>query len=250
MLPPDRTLASRFELKYWLTPELVGAVRRAIRPFVRPDRYAVNRPGYRYPLSSLYLDNSSLDLYQTTVDGQRNRFKLRIRSYGDAPEAPVFCEVKRRTNLVVLKSRARVERAVAMRFLRGEPVHADLPSSFAEFTQLAQRIRAHGVLRVRYEREAYESKGRDPVRITIDTGLMQKPTPVPDLSLGGSGWCEVPIPSPILEVKFTDACPAWVRGMVQSLSLERTSIPKYILCVDKALEQRSVTRVSSSPAVT
>lgn len=234
---PDRTLNSRYELKFWLSPERVVQVRRSIRPFVQPDRHAAREPGYRYAISSLYLDNPSLDCYRTTIEGHRNRFKLRIRTYSDDPASPVFCEIKRRSDMIVRKSRARVSRQVAQALLEGKPLPESPSSVLADFAQLTRRLGAAPMMRVRYMREAWESVSRDPVRVTFDTELENSPTFAPDLSMHGSGWSETPTEGAILEVKFTDNCPSWVTSMIRSLSLERTSVPKYILCIDEAKDR-------------
>jgi hypothetical protein len=236
MPPLDRTLASRFELKYWLPPHLVPAVRRAIQPFVRPDRFARRQPDHAYAIGSLYLDSPDLQLYRTTVEGHRNRFKLRIRAYDDHPESPVFLEIKRRADQVVLKRRARVTRELALDIVRGRLPRgaADIPA-VSEFVRSVDALGAGPVMRVRYRREAYESSGRDPVRITFDRELAHAVTHGPELSLDGGGWFETPTEGQILEVKFTDCCPSWVQSMVSGLGLERRSVPKYILSVDSAL---------------
>jgi hypothetical protein len=38
----------------------------------------------------------------------------------------------------------------------------------------------------------------------------------------------------ILEVKFTNLYPSWVSKMVQEFQLERTSVPKYVMCIEEA----------------
>lgn len=230
----DRVLASRFEFKYWVPPDLVPEVRRCIRPFVKPDRYAAEREGLRYPISSLYLDTPGLDLYRSTIEAHRNRFKLRIRAYTDREEDPVFLEIKKRANQIVRKRRVAVKRAQAIALLQGRLPAGERNSAFEEFAQLTTRIGARPLLRVRYLREAYESSGRDPVRITFDFELMHAVTPDADLGLNGGGWEETPTEGVILEVKFTDACPSWATSMVRTLGLERRSVPKYVLSVDRA----------------
>lgn len=230
---PDRTLSSRYELKYWLPPQLVPEVRRHLRPFTRLDPFSVNRPGSRYAISSLYLDTPTFDLYRTTIEGHRNRFKLRIRVYSDNPEDPVFFEVKKRADLVVRKSRARVPRDLANRFLAGEPIPSQ-GSAFDDFVHHYNRVGALSMMRVRYEREAYESTGGDPVRVTFDTSVNYAVTTRPNLRINGVGWAETPTEGVILEVKFTDNCPSWVPSMIRALGIERASVPKYVLSLDRA----------------
>lgn len=236
MASRDRTLASRYELKYWLAPELVPVVRRMIRPFMRPDRHCVGNEGLAYTVCSLYLDSSRLDLYQSTVEAHRNRFKLRIRAYSDRPEEPVYFEVKRRADQVVSKRRGRADRRLAQEFLRGSSMPTGrLPAQVSEFVQTTRQLDARPVIRVRYRREAYEAVGCDPVRVTLDTSLVHAVTTDPNLSLNGGGWEDTPTEGVILEVKFTEACPGWVGSLVRLLGLERKSVPKYVLSVGTAL---------------
>jgi SPX domain protein involved in polyphosphate accumulation len=226
----DRTLSSRFELKYWLHPSQLKAVREAIGPFVQPDQFARLGRGNSYLISSLYLDTRAHDLYRTTVEGHKNRFKLRIRSYSDEPGTPVYLEIKRRANQAVRKVRARVSRTGAQALLRGGSMNLDdADEGAAEFIREVRRLNANSVIRVRYQREAYESSGRDPVRITMDRDVMFKSTSGDDLSLGGTGWSTTPTEGVILEVKFTDHCPHWIVAMVGQMNLESLSIPKYVL---------------------
>ena len=37
----------------------------------------------------------------------------------------------------------------------------------------------------------------------------------------------------ILELKFTDRFATWMRKLVQEFNLQRTSVPKYVHCVDE-----------------
>jgi hypothetical protein len=244
----DRTLSSRFELKYWLHPSQVRAVRESIGPFVQPDQFARLGRGNSYPISSLYLDTRAHDLYRTTVEGHKDRFKLRIRSYNDEPGTPVYLEIKRRANQVVRKVRARVSRAGAQALLRVGSMNQDnTDEGAAEFIGEMRRLDATAVIRVRYQREAYESTGRDPVRITLDSDVMFKPTLGDDLSLGGTGWSTTPTEGVILEVKFTDNCPHWIVAMVGQLNLESLSIPKYVLSLARSFAEADAAAHRQAP---
>ena len=105
----------------------------------------------------------------------------------------------------------------------------------AEFVSEMRRLNAGSMVRVRYRREAYESKGRDPVRITLDTDVMHKSTSDGDLSLSGEGWSVTPTEGVILEIKFTAIYPQWVADLVRQFNLESKSIPKYVLSLEPAL---------------
>ena len=235
---PDRTLTSRHECKYFVPAGTLPALRALSRPFVQLDEFARRAPTRRYTLSSLYLDGPTLPLYRQTIEGHRNRFKLRIRSYSDDPAAPVYCEVKKRAERVVLKVRVPLERRVAEELLSGRPRVAASDPRVAEFLASSSNVEAVPSLRVRYEREAYESKALDPVRLTIDTAVsFARFDPAAPLSLSGAGWSPTPVEGAIVEIKFVDRCPSWVTRIVDELQLWRESIPKYVLSVDAALSK-------------
>lgn len=222
--------ASRYECKYLVAPKQAEAIRKFAQAFVAPDPYAANLEGYRYSICSLYLDSSDLSLYRQTVEGTKNRFKLRVRTYGDDALDPVFFEVKRRMNGVVIKSRSKTSRDRALEYLmRRRSGHGGLE----EFANLSRLTSARPSLRVRYVREAYESPV-DRVRVTFDTELQHSITTSPNISHNGPGWARTPIDGVILELKFTDQFPSWVRELIDRFQLQRTSIAKYVMSVDEA----------------
>jgi hypothetical protein len=237
----DLTLSSRFECKYTVSPMLVDSIRQFIGPFVRPDPFAAQRPGYRYPICSLYLDSANLHLYQQTVNGEKNRFKLRVRSYSDDPDAAVFFEVKRKINNIVKKRRARLDRSQAQALLADRsPAWGDhLPSELREdvgyFANHVALTGARPVVKVRYVREAYESRGGDPVRVTLDTALMHCITLDDDIKHARGRWTHTPVDGVILELKFTDNFPSWIHELVRLFGLKQRPVPKYVLSVDHML---------------
>ena len=235
MLDPDRTLASRFECKYLVQPDTVPVIRRMARQYMQPDPYAVNRRGHRYTISSLYYDTPSLDLFQSTCEGRRNRYKLRVRSYSDEPHTPLYFEIKTRSDQVVLKNRCAVSRAAASSILAGDELTESLSEDLMRFRWRMRQISAEPVVRVRYEREAYESRAHDPVRLTFDYDIQHAVTRSPDCSLGGGSWHRTPIDGVVVEIKFTNTCPLWVSHLVDQLQLMRESIPKYVSSLKAAL---------------
>ena len=234
----DITLASRYECKYVISPMIVGAIRQYIQPFVRPDPFASLREGYRYPICSLYLDTDDLQLYQQTVSGEKNRFKLRVRTYSDDPARAVFLEVKRRINNIVRKRRARLTRAQAdqllgERYLEGlSQLSGKLLADVEYFLHHQSLAAAKPVIKVKYMREAYESRGGDPVRVTIDTDLEHTVTLDRDLTHARGQWMLTPVNGVILEFKFTERFPSWIHELVQFFGLKQQSVPKYVMSLD------------------
>ncbi|MEZ5980131.1 MAG: polyphosphate polymerase domain-containing protein [Planctomycetota bacterium] len=238
MKPPaaDGTLRSRYECKYVVEEALLEPLRSTLRTFLAPDAYSAQRPDGRYRISSLYLDSPRLALYRDTVDGKKNRFKLRLRCYDDGA-TPVFCEVKKRMDGIVYKRRSAVPRDAVRAFLDGDLFAAERAADdddAREFSLLARTIVARPTVRVRYWREAYESTGADPVRVTFDTDLDYACSPAGELSVEDGEWGPTSLAKPILEIKFTNTFPVWLADVARRFGLVRTSVAKYVLCLGAA----------------
>ena len=233
----DRTLTSRFECKYMLDQGLVPAVRDFLSPFMVHDSFSKDAENYRYLVCSLYLDDTNLRLYQQTQNAEKNRFKLRIRTYGDAPADPAFLEIKKRMNQVIAKDRFRVERERALSFVdwskqeRSSPLESNHGID-SRFLNLAVKIRAVPIVQVKYLREAFESRSGDPVRITFDTQLKTRVSRHGSLSHQGDDWLPVPQEGTILEIKFSGRFPDWVQSLADTFSLQQRSVAKYVMSVD------------------
>jgi hypothetical protein len=234
--------SSRFELKYIIDENCARGIRQFISSHLEPDSYARPDMDNAYPISSLYLDNSGLTLFGQTVQGMKNRFKLRIRFYDDDPSHPAFLEIKRRVTDVIKKERATVTRDAVRRvlrgdgprleYLKGDPTNPKSGSALQNFCHLCQSIDARGMVYVSYVREAYVSPNSDQVRVTFDRQLLGSPYEQGSpLQLPTQGaWPDVG--GVILELKFTDRFPPWMREVVQAFNLQRTSVPKYIYCIN------------------
>lgn len=250
--------SNRYEMKYLVSESQA----RQIRDFVRPyGEYDENfKGGIGYTVCSLYVDGPSLDLYRQTIEGKRNRYKLRIRFYDNNPENPVFLEIKRRENILVLKKRATVRRSSILPFLAGEPLHpSDLfyaqaaasleAEAMAEFCRLRDAINGRGTTYVLYTREAYVSPGGNSWRVTFDRGIKTSPFDLRDNRF------EIPkharssnVKAVVLELKFTDRFPGWMRILSDEFNLQKTSVPKYVECVDALQPTNQFPSLPSFPA--
>ena len=75
----DHTLmASRFELKYLIPNSVALRVRDFIQQHLDIDEYGVGQPNFSYPVHSLYLDSDDWKIYWRTINGDKNRYKLRL----------------------------------------------------------------------------------------------------------------------------------------------------------------------------
>lgn len=231
-------LACRFELKYRISESKAQAIREYIRPYLPMDHYAMTHPDGQYPISSLYFDSPGLDLCKETLLGQTNRFKLRIRAYDDEPGSSVFFEIKRRANKVILKSRARIMRPDLRSALEGlsedtgrSPKDQEALDQFLCYQRM---IQGRPVVLVRYLREPFEGDTENRVRITFDRNLCYRSVSGPEVTLNGQGWHRINLPFVILEIKFTDQYPAWLRNLVCAFNLDLSSMSKYVTSIKQS----------------
>lgn len=225
----------RYEMKYLISESKAAAIERFIRPYVRPDPYCELQPRGAYPIVTLYLDSKNFQLCRQSLEGKKDRFKLRIRSYSNNSEQPCFFEIKRRLNDVIIKSRVRVTSSEAATLISGTPqgeqgnnTNGEVLKQFMFYTTA---IKAAPVLRVRYKRQAFESTVDKKMRITFDRDLCYKVTSTPSVELDGWGWQPIHLNYVVLEVKFTERYPAWLGQIAEYFELQRQSISKYVCSV-------------------
>ncbi len=235
MRQDHRLPQQRFELKYLVDESLTGGIRDFISSYLELDEYGADRPDFAYPVHSLYLDSDGLHTHYETVNGSKNRYKLRLRYYDDAPASPVFFEVKGRVDNCILKRRCGVRRDAIGPLLHGQwPAHDQFVTPEARhfaalerFLLLMHSINARPKLRNSYLREAWVSPHDNSVRVTFDRQVRVEPQA--DFALTGPMRAPTLVYSPlvILELKFTDRFPNWFIELVQCFNLMRSAAAKY-----------------------
>ena len=236
----DRTLRCRFELKYLISEAQAAAIAQFMKPFLQPDRYCKLQRGGIYPIVSLYLDSDDLRLCRESMTGQKNRFKLRIRSYTDEPEYPRFFEIKRRINNIVLKSRARVMYRDVPTLLAGLPLppqdYTTDEEAINQFQLYMRAISAKPLVLIRYMRQAFEGDSETKVRVTFDRELCYNVTNKPEVTLYGQGWQRNSLTrgGVVLEIKFTGSYPVWLNRMATCFGLRQRSISKYATSIEQS----------------
>lgn len=233
-----RTSWCRHEIKYLISESKAAAIEQFIRPYVRLDRYCKLQPDDSYPIVTLYLDSENLRLCRESLQGHKNRFKLRIRSYTDERDYPCFFEIKRRANTIIIKDRARVMPCNVETLLSGLSLPPQDCSTdhetLKQFRLYMNSINAGPVIRVRYVRRAYEDGSGNRVRVTFDRRLAYNVSSEPKVSLDGRGWQRYSQDGVIFEIKFTGRYPIWLDRMIKCFDLRNQSLSKYARSVKKA----------------
>jgi hypothetical protein len=224
---------SRFELKYLLTEDVAERVRDFVLCYLPLDEFGVGRPNFSYDVHSLYLDSDDLIIYWRTVNGDKNRFKLRLRYYSD--KSPVFFEIKRRMKDVILKQRGGVRREAIPMLLAGQlPASTDLLTKDAEslvavqrFLYLLNTLQAKPKSHIYYLREAYVSDN-DEVRVTLDRDIYSEPCLDPAVPTKMTHPVHSYKGLVVLELKFTNRFPNWFRELVRMAQTMQCGAAKYV----------------------
>jgi hypothetical protein len=234
-MPRDRLQRQRFEQKYILSEDQAQAVREYVTSHLELDENGIGKPHYSYPVHSLYLDSGLLDTFWATINGDKNRYKLRLRFYDNHPDTPVFFEIKRRLNNCILKQRGGVRKDAVPWLLNGhlpEPCHLLRPDprqlvAIQHFLELAEHLHAAPTAHVAYLREAYVDAVNDAVRVTFDRNVRAETRRAPSFNTQMENFSQPFGNTVILELKFTDRYPDWFRRLIERFDLMQCGAAKY-----------------------
>lgn len=230
-------IKQRFEMKYLVSEFETQQIIDFMAPYMQADPM-----GKEYPVTSLYLDNDDMAMFWSSEMGEKNRYKLRLRSYSGFDGAPIFAEVKRRVDRVILKTRVPIRREMISALLNDSaPSHVIVDHRDNEqhirdleyFREIQSSLGASPRVTVKYMREAFMCLDDEPIRITFDRSLECLPTTeyTPRIWDRDNFWIAMNHIPTVMEVKFTDAYPSWIPRMIERFGLQRRSLAKYVECV-------------------
>lgn len=219
---------------------MVPELRKFIRPFCRPDKNCCGDPP-QYVVTTLQLDNLMGDLWRAKERKVINRFKLRIRTYGDQCQGPVFLELKRKIGQMVSKSRVSLPGPIHdLRTIFGDETRNSLGdvqsvNAYMDFVRLVNEIGARPRVYIRYHRESYASVSDVYGRVTLDSRLCYAPArqwvwPSPQIrwrSADTPTGLNRPYAGYILELKCGAQQPTWMADLVERFSLVQGGFCKY-----------------------
>lgn len=232
----DNLQQQRLELKYIIHEDTARGVRDFVSSYLTVDKFGARQPDFSYPVHSLYLDSDDLAFYWHTINGNKNRFKLRLRYYEDRQAAPVYFEIKRRINGAIFKQRGAVARDAVDGLLAGqlpdpdqlffdEPAHLMALERFCELMQLHHaKPKAH----VAYRREAWISTNDNSTRVTMDRQTQLDFEPTTLLRTEMRNPVNVFQNGIVLELKFTGRFPDWFKELARCFNLWQCGAAKYV----------------------
>ena len=211
--------AGRLELKYCVSERVAAHVLDVARGYLIPDPLAL---GPRQRVTSLYVDTPDLLFLRWHHEHAADRYKLRIRGYGELPGSTLYAEVKRKTASVVRKHRTP--------FL-GDQLTAVLGQYRTRFEATPQ-VLVTGI------REALRDP-RSENAVTVDRALQRQPARRIDLAGEPGDWTPLVLPRgadsshTLVELKYGTLPPAWMELLIRTLAPSRVSFSKYAAAMSR-----------------
>ena len=221
-------LPARHELKYFINPAELEALRVRLRGALAMDSHCVG--GKPYVIRSLYFDDIEDSAFYDKQAGVMHRDKYRIRIYRYSDKA-IFLERKRKMGDLIQKSSVPITRRLCDQLVEGNPAglyKAQNPLLQDMYVQMRTKLLRPRVL-VDYEREAYIHPAED-VRITFDLRLRSGLASRDLFNPGLPTVCPHDRNVEILEVKFNNYLPDYINALLNGVEAERSAVSKYILC--------------------
>ncbi len=232
--------AGRTELKYCVPAPVSEWVLDVARLFLVPDVLAL---GPRQRVTSLYLDTPQLTFLRWHRERAGDRFKLRIRRYGEQPAPTLYAELKRKTGSVVRKRRAAFPAKALHTVLEssGVPDSAASPQDTKNLREFAYHRWLSGAtptMLVTCLREPLRDPD-DETAVTVDRDLRYQPTRRADLIGNACAWQPIPLPcasgpaTALVELKYGVRPPAWMDELIVQLIPWRVSFSKYVAAMNE-----------------
>ena len=221
-------LPARHELKYFINPAELEALRARLRPALALDSHCAG--GRPYAIRSLYFDDIDDTAFYDKQAGVMHRDKYRIRIYRHS-DREIFLERKRKIGELIQKTSVQITRRLCEQLMAGDPsglYKSENPLLRDVYVQMRTRLMRPRVL-VDYEREAYLHPAED-TRITFDLNLRSALSSRNLFDPGVPTVCPLDRDTQIMEVKYDNYLPDYVAGLLSGIEAERSAVSKYVLC--------------------
>jgi len=229
----------RVELKYAVPESLAAWTLQWSGVFLERD-YGLTGP---QQVTSLYLDTPTLTFFRWHGEQRTDRFKLRIRGYGNSIRDCVWAEIKRKTGMIVHKHRTSLSLGALESLLRGGVSSPELE----EFVKRHKAFHAAPKMLLTCSRDALRQKSiSGEVAVTVDRNIHYQPTCRLDLVDEPRLWKAVILPNTgvptraIVELKYLHQAPTWMKAVMVRLAPYRVGFSKY-----RAAMQQHTRRVAS-----
>ncbi len=220
----------RVEDKYFISKNEMYCLQKRLSNVLRSDSYESSIEGYC--VSSLYFDDLRGSCLRDTVEGNRIRYKYRIRIYNNSLKT-IKMEVKEKYDSRVCKRSKSITEEEMQMLIHGECIEnilaKDDPATRFNLAIQTRGLRPEVI--VTYERKAFVYEPGN-VRITLDRNIRSSKNVlkfgVPEISYDFlEGQDE------ILEVKYDEFIPGFLLQLLQIENMQQIAYSKYQLCRER-----------------
>lgn len=219
----------RHELKYYINQGAYTLLSKKLSLTMEQDKYA-RKNGGEYFIRSLYYDDMDDSAFREKMDGIDNRDKFRIRIY-NMSDAAIKLECKHKEGGYIKKTSVMLSREEYERLRKGDYtflLHRPEPFARRMFVEFATKPLRPRVI-VDYMREAYTFPLQD-VRITFDKDIRTGMRSTDLFNAHIPTYRVVDDYDMVLEVKFNQYLPTYIRSLLQLDAHARSAVSKYCLC--------------------
>jgi len=216
----------RHELKYYIHSRDADLLSRRLSQILTVDPNETCADGYR--IKSLYFDTSGAGALYDKQAGFHNRRKYRLRIYSEDDQTAKL-EIKFKSNQQIRKVSLGINRQQAEQLVLGDFSSLGLESEQAKV--FYSRLITGGyrpMVIVEYWRKAFIYPAYN-IRITLDRYLHGDTSSLNLFAKAGSAFPVMMPGRQVLEVKFDQYLPGFIRRMIEGIALERAAISKYTL---------------------
>ena len=218
---------NRKELKYYISYNEYIVLSRLLKRIFQKDKYNQESLG-GYLVRSLYFDTLDNNSFEDKVGAIEERSKFRLRIY-DAASKSVKFEIKSKTDYTVTKETAIISRDDAEEIQKGnyevmlKYKNKVLNKAYIEFRKRPY----YPVVLVDYLREAFFYDANK-IRVVFDRFLKSTPLHL-DLFADDIMMPQLKNDIVIMEIKYDNFIPMWIKQLLQIPSFERSAISKYVI---------------------
>lgn len=217
----------RHELKYNISKFDFNIIYYRLNGLLKTDIHSDNG---EYMVSSIYFDTYSHTSYYQVVDGIGERWKYRIRYYND-DLSYIVLEKKYKINAMTNKQSVVITQMQLENILQGRDleISSNNPALLNEFYIKILTEYLRPVIVITYKRVAYICDAGT-VRITLDFDIGSSK----EFDILSKGNRNIDyLPDIILEIKYTEFLPDYIRYNLALNHLEQISFSKFRNCIDQ-----------------
>lgn len=225
----------RNELKYLVTAPQIALLKGRIDHLIQLDSH-VGEKGM-YNIRSLYFDDYYDSCMMENEIGTDPREKFRIRIYNHSAQR-ITLELKKKEHMMTQKHSCPLTRAQCELLMQGIPLplSSDYPPVLQKLLLLMRTRRMQPKVIVEYDRVPYVERIGN-VRVTLDQNISSSGDLYRFLDEEIAKRPILPAGQHVLEVKYDEFLPDYIKRNLQLHGLRQSAFSKYYLCRKYGLNQ-------------